>query len=251
MLEKIRLNNFQCHSKLEIQLDQVTTIVGASDRGKSAIIRALRWLARNVPQGEEFIQEGKKGTTVQAVIDEQKITRRRGSGTNTYSLGEDEYKAFGNSVPDGIQQVLNLHDINFQSQHDSPFWFSLSAGEVSRQINSIVDLGVIDEALSKITKKVRQCQQVLQITTDRLEKVKSRRDELDWVVDADNEYKRIENLAAEVQQRNAEIATLKRTVVDALDTKERRHNARQRAEILQSLVAIGERARQDRKSTRL
>ena len=43
-IESLSLHNFQCHEHLDIAFDpQLTTIVGPSDVGKTAILRALKW----------------------------------------------------------------------------------------------------------------------------------------------------------------------------------------------------------------
>lgn len=193
MLKILHVQNFQSHSKLKIELDEkITTIVGSSDVGKSAVLRALRWVCRNHPQGEMFIKDGTKGTTVKLLVDDKEVSRKRGKGENTYLLDGKEFKAFGQDVPDTISKVLNLNEINFQNQHDSPFWFSLSAGEVSRQLNAIVDLGIIDSSLSAISKKVRHFQQSAQISKERLKKVREQKEDINWVIEANNDYSIVE-----------------------------------------------------------
>ncbi len=192
-LKKLLIQNFQAHSKLKIEFDdRITTIVGSSDVGKSAILRALRWVCRNHPQGESFIKEGTTGTTVKLKIDDDVITRKRGKGENSYLLNGKTFKAFGNNVPDTIADKLNLNDINFQNQHDAPFWFSLSAPEVSRQLNSIVDLGIIDSSLSAIGKKVRNLQLKTQFTKERLKTARDDKKEMNWIIEADSDYKIVE-----------------------------------------------------------
>jgi len=193
MLEILYVQNFQSHSKLKIEFDKsITTIVGSSDIGKSAVVRALRWVCRNHPQGEVFIKDGTKGTTVKLLVDDKEVSRKRGKNENTYLLDGKEFKAFGQDVPDTISKVLNLNEINFQNQHDPPFWFSLSAGEVSRQLNAIVDLGIIDSSLSAISKRVRYFQQSAQISKERLKKVREQKEDINWVIEANNDYSIIE-----------------------------------------------------------
>ena len=56
----------------------MTSIVGASDVGKSAIIRALGWVLTNKPSGDAFIREGSKEVSAILDIDDKKILRARG-----------------------------------------------------------------------------------------------------------------------------------------------------------------------------
>ncbi len=55
-IKKVRIQGFQSHLDSTFTLSPgLNVITGPSDAGKTAIIRALRWLAFNEPQGEAFI----------------------------------------------------------------------------------------------------------------------------------------------------------------------------------------------------
>ena len=52
MIKSLELFNFQSHAHTLIEFsDGVNIISGTSDSGKSAILRALRWVIRNEPSG--------------------------------------------------------------------------------------------------------------------------------------------------------------------------------------------------------
>jgi len=77
-LKKLVLENFQVHPKLSLDLDpHITCIIGPSDVGKSAVIRALRWLCQNVPDGAEFIRDGTKQAIVTLQADGKTIIHPR------------------------------------------------------------------------------------------------------------------------------------------------------------------------------
>lgn len=155
MLEKLRIKNFQCHALEKITFDPaITVIVGPSDVGKSAVIRALRWLVTNRPRGDEFIMHGTAECEVGLRADGNTVLRRRGT-TNSYSLDDKEFVAFRDEPPEEIAQLLNMGDINFQGQHDPVFWFTLTPGQVAREINHIVDLGAIDKAVGWVGAQLR------------------------------------------------------------------------------------------------
>lgn len=182
-VKHIKLENFQAHAKRLVKLSpNITTIIGASDRGKSAILRALGWVCMNNFPGAEFVRrdavkgDAKEATVKVKVIDRGEAhlierTRSASGANNTYELDGDEFKAFGQNVPDDITALLRLSPINFQSQHDSPFWFSETAGEVSRQLNSIIDLNVIDSSLAYTAKVLRDKETRLTICEERLTKL--------------------------------------------------------------------------------
>jgi len=172
-LEKLELKDFQAHDELVVAFSPtITTIVGPSDSGKSAILRALRWTCLNDLAGDEFIKEGAKQTAVKLQIEgDHQIIRSKGttsSGHNTYKLDDREYRSFAQTVPSDIAKALALSEINFQGQHDNPFWFSETAGEVSRRLNAVVDLSVIDQVLSSIAAEVRQATERKTISNERL-----------------------------------------------------------------------------------
>lgn len=244
MLEKLLIQNFQALTKFKVEFDEgLTVFVGSTDVGKSAVIRALRWLCLNTPQGNSFIRAGSKGTTVQLIVDGKKIGRKRGKSQNSYFLDDDEFKAFGQGVPDTIKDFLNVADINFQNQHDAPFWFSLSAGEVSRQLNSVVDLGIIDESLSTVSKKVRNLQQITQFNRQRVQNAKQKKESLDWIVEADKEYQRVEQLQQQTTRIAEERNDLQNTVQSTSDLQRVRERARQQLEQLNNVGRLAAKAR--------
>lgn len=181
MLTSIHIKDFQAHASLTVPLDpRITTIVGASDRGKSAVLRALRWLCLNKPGGEAFIKDGTTGTivTVNVLTDygyELPVQRERGK-VNVYRREGTDYKAFGADVPPDIASLLNVSAINFQQQHDPPFWFGDTPGEVSRQLNEIVNLGDMDRVLGKLAAGVREAAARLELCEQRRAAAKLERD---------------------------------------------------------------------------
>jgi DNA repair ATPase RecN len=192
MIRSLKIKNFQCHDGLDIQLDpKITTIVGPSDIGKSAIHRAIRWLSLNSPSGDGFIKNGTEEVCVHVSV-ENKVVKRSKGKENLYGIDGKDFKSFGTSVPDDIKQVLNVNEINFQNQLEGPFWLSLSAGEVSRQLNDIVDLGIIDQSLSSVSKRIRAVKERVKIFRESLTKAKQQREDLKWVVEADKHYKYLE-----------------------------------------------------------
>ncbi len=190
-MKKLRIKNFQIHKDLEIEFGPITTIVGASDSGKSAILRALKWVAMNEPKGSGFIREGAKETMVTLSLEGHEIQRQRSASNNSYRMDGAEYKAFGNEVPEDVARALNVSDLNFQGQHDSPLWFTETAGEISRRLNDIVDLSQIDSTLSAIDSIVREERWRVQESETKKAKIKEEGMKLKWISDAEKEFKSI------------------------------------------------------------
>lgn len=189
MIEKIQIQNFQRHDKLRVVFDEkITTIVGPSDVGKSAVLRAIRWVAFNRPLGDGFIRHGEKSCSVKLWVDGHRIERRKAKGENVYLLDGKKLSAVGTEVPESVQSYLSLSPENFQGQHDSPFWFSLTSGEVAKRLNSIVDLEVIDSSASWLAGRLRKARAELEVSGRRLQAAVEEQQSLQFVPDLARDF---------------------------------------------------------------
>lgn len=227
MLERLTIRNFQVHRTLELQFDpQITTIVGPSDVGKSAVLRALRWVCTNRPAGEQFRRHRTKRVRVKLVVDGREITRVRGD-RNEYHLDGQVLKAFASEVPTDISRLLNVGDLNFQWQHDAPFWFSLSPGLVAKELNQIINLQDIDEAQRIIIGEVRSARAQADAASGRLAKAIIAKRDLKWIIKADRTLARLERLKQTHQAKLASAGSLQsllEEVAKAGETKRRTGN---------------------------
>ena len=190
MIEELLLKNFQTHEKLKIVFDpMVTVIVGKTDSGKSSVIRALRWVLLNQPRGAAFVRHGETGSGVRVKIDGEVITRGKEGDQNTYSIGDSSWTAFGTTIPEKITKFTQIDELNFQQQHDSPFWLSLSAGEVSRRLNAIVDLEIIDKVSSGIKSKLQDQKRQVELNLNKLRIEKESLESNAWVAKAEIDYR--------------------------------------------------------------
>lgn len=210
MITKIVFRNFQNHRKTVVELDpHVTCFVGPSDTGKSALVRGLRWVCLNKPRGKSFLRKGAKQGYVQLIIDGHNIIRRQSKhGGGVYYLDGEEYRAFNRDVPDDIAKLLNVSEINFQRQHDAPFWFALTAGQVSRELNQIIDLSIIDKTLAAAAAQVKRARVVAEVSTDRALTAKRELAELDWVPDCNRRLTHIEDLQTVANRAATAVARL-------------------------------------------
>jgi len=164
MIHNITIQNFQSHKNTSLDLHSgVNAIVGESDAGKSAILRALNWIINNKPSGDSFRSHWCNKddfTSVQLTINDSQINRIRDNKRNCYEFNSVEYHALGHNVPEAIEHVLNFKPINFQYQMSPPFLLSSTAGEVARYLNEIVNLSIIDSSFLNL----KRC--ALEETTD-------------------------------------------------------------------------------------
>jgi len=175
MIDRIEIKNFQSHKQTDIKFVQngVNVLVGSSDMGKSAILRALIWTINNRPSGTDDVlshwARDKKGKIVDELrvkvsTENGAVVRRRTAEDNEYELIEKHipenfrkvFKAVSKDVPDDVRDFFKLTDVNIQSQHDAPFLLSSSPSDVAKYFNKIVRLDVIDKVLSNAESSRRE-----------------------------------------------------------------------------------------------
>lgn len=158
MIRSIRLQYFQGHIDSLFEFGEgVTSIVGVTDAGKTACIRALRWLVNNRPLGTSFINHSAfhNGDQIHPCIvtvetDKHVIERERFATINKYTVDDCELDAVSKSVPDEVIDALNFSDITMQFQLDAPFLLTESSGAVARMLNRVVKLELIDTTQQNI-----------------------------------------------------------------------------------------------------
>ncbi len=198
MISKIKIKNFKCHKFMVLHFDKyVTTIKGHTDIGKSTIIKAIRLLTRNKPSGTSYISDNEKKTSVFLYADGIKIGRIRSKKENQYKIGDKTLKAFRSEPPEEVNKILNISDMNFQGQFDYPFWFKDTPGEISKRLNSIVNLSIIDSSLSNISNKVRNISNKLKFTSNRIKEINEQKDDLEYTINIDKDLKEIEKIKEE------------------------------------------------------
>ena len=201
MINSLQINNFQSHKKTELNfVPGVNIIVGSSDSGKSAIIRALRWLIYNKPLGDAFRSTWGGDTSISLIVGDYNISREKTKKTNQYSLGEisnpkfSEFKALGREVPIEISDILNMDEINLQKQGDGSFLISKNAGEVARHFNRIANLDQIDKGLTNTQSSINKINQDIKYKKEEIEKFEKQLIDFDYLVDLEEDVKELEIL---------------------------------------------------------
>jgi exonuclease SbcC len=175
MIKSLKIQNFQSHEKTEMDFSKgVNVIVGSSDSGKTSIIRALRWLVWNRPSGDAIRSTWGGDTNVRLVTDEDNFVIRSKGKTDTYitHISGDEdviYKAIGTSVPEEVQGLLTINEINLQSQLDAPFLLSDTPGEVAQHFNRIAKLDKIDSGIQNVQRAIRELEQSIKFKSEQAE----------------------------------------------------------------------------------
>ena len=164
ILNKVHIVNFLSHRDTTIDFHSgVNALIGISKSGKSSVMRALDWVFTNSNRPSwEALQSYWGGDILVEThwSNGNAISRGHDKDGNYYELNKlcrangSELRAVGQgSPPEDVVRALNLNEINFQGQMDSPFLLSSNPGEVAQLLNKVVHLDVIDRATSAANKK--------------------------------------------------------------------------------------------------
>jgi exonuclease SbcC len=153
MITKIQIQNFQSHKDTTLLLDDgVNILLGGSDSGKSAIVRALNFVISNRPLGDSFIRNKQSFVEVIIHTDDGYIKRHRGRNDNYYEINGTEFKAFGTNPPVEVFQFLKIDDINLQKQMDTHYL--LGDSSALSKFNQVTNLSKLSEATLSITNEI-------------------------------------------------------------------------------------------------
>ena len=202
MISRAYIKNYQSHKETVLDFHEgVNVIIGASDAGKSALIKALNWCINNKPSGDAFRSEWGGDTEVILTLEQGKklpeqIHRiKKGTAINEYKYDTNDGKkiqmftSFNQGVPDEIQKAFNLSELNFQFQIDRPFLLSNTSGEVARYFNKMANLDEIDKSVTNANTFKRKAEKkLLQLESE----------EADYKVDLEK-YKDLDSIAKELE----------------------------------------------------
>lgn len=172
-IKKIDLINFQSHKFTSLDFaDGLNVIVGPSDNGKTSILRAIRWVFFNEPQGLGMLRNNEEFVSVRIYFNnDYSVERKRSKKENLYIIynektGEvQEFNSLRTGLPPEVSNVMKIkkitldksNDINFniQFQHDGPFMFSFTATQKSALIGKMYNLDVVDKAIDDTNKDIK------------------------------------------------------------------------------------------------
>lgn len=217
----LHLRNFQSHPDTLVHLSPgINAFVGASDQGKTAMIRGLNLVANNSPSGDSIISDWARDSegkllaefSVTVTTDDGHTIRRIKSPSpkrNGYDLDTTKYDAVRTSVPVEIQSILNLEPVNWQRQMDPPFLLADSGGERARFFNQLIRLEVIEKYLSAAEALRRKVTNAIQPLQEAVLAEQERIDGLAWIEGTETKTKALEAVLAEREDVERKLGTLR------------------------------------------
>jgi exonuclease SbcC len=205
MIKKIIIENYQSHKKTIIELNTgVNAFIGDSDSGKSAAMRAINWVNSNRPLGEGFISDWSEGCQVTIETETDIIIRKKTKSFNGYIINKSEFDGIGTIVPEQVTKILNLSDINLQSQFDNHFLITSSPGAVAEYLNTVVDLQVIDDSIDRVNKKLKSTKNDIKQKEKLITEYKTGIDKLKYLDELNNEVNKLGKLQSDTDQLEIE-----------------------------------------------
>ncbi len=237
-IEKLELKNFQSHGYTEINFDRgLNVILGNSDSGKTAIIRAIKWVLYNEPRGDYFIKQGEKNVSVKITLSTGAVVERyRTPSKNGYYMvkpdgTEQRFESFGSTIPKEIIDLTNIYPVSFEknksnilniaSQLEGPFLLDESASTRASAIGRLIGVNYIDDALRNVRRdSLKISSEVSELET----KKNSLKDELakyDYLESYKEIYKKISEYRSKIEalEKKKELLEKYRSNISDLNKK--------------------------------
>ena len=228
-IKSIELQNFQSHHSTHIEPappGQLTVITGPSDSGKTAIIRALKWLLYNQPAGADFMRTGASMVRISVKFaDGNIVTRERTAATNRYKILQpgaekpEVFEGFGATVPLEIQEITGVRTVkiadldlmlNLSEQLDGPFLGqkSISSPARAKILGKLAGTEEIDVAGASVGKDLYRRGQDEKRLAAEIEELAARIEEFAWIEELGEKIAALENLAARIKEQRELLVTL-------------------------------------------
>ena len=207
MIESLSIQFFQAweHGTLAFH-PGVNVVTGDSDVGKTSLFRMMELVLENRPNGEAYRSHfaGSKDSVKGMIeFDDGWIEReRKGNTINLYRTSEgEEMKALRGQVPTEVRDITRMGVVNIQRQHDPYFMLNDTAGQVAKQFNNIIGLGIMDKVLAEANSAKRKTNQRIAFLREESSTVQEQIKELDWLEDAEKLIAEVELLETQCQEK--------------------------------------------------
>ncbi len=162
-IDRLLVTNFQSVENADIEVGGLTVIVGPSNSGKSALVRALKAVSRNV-NAPSAVRAGKTAFTASVRSGDTTVSIERGKSQSTYrvssySTGDEQvYTKAGRSVPEEVQRTLGLPvpegpDLTFSGQIDPPFLLAETGTTVAKVLGDLTNVSKLHAASKEANRR--------------------------------------------------------------------------------------------------
>lgn len=234
-IKKLVIKNFQSHKSTTLYLHKYVNVIAPKKEsdpnmvGKTSIIRALYWLCFNRPLTASFYSNfaiNNGWMSVKAIFKNNYFIKLAKKISYTkhgekkhkdayYSLDKvDNFRKFASKVPDVIEKIHNLGEINFAQQLDEPFLIVSTNSKISKEINKVTNLDEVDNWITELNSRIRNSKQLTESYEDNSKNLKHIISKYKGVENIGEKIERLERLDVKI-----EIAINRQNTLDSLIEK--------------------------------
>ena len=115
MIKRITIEGFQSHENTVVDLvNGLNILTGSSDSGKTAVLRAVKWVALNVPTGDSYVNQKVGYAKVTIETDKGTVTKTRKGKKTAYEVNGTVYEK--SEVPQEVSEILGIEPVAFSFQ---------------------------------------------------------------------------------------------------------------------------------------
>lgn len=217
-IKNVELTNFQSHNHTEIEFDRgLNVILGNSDAGKTAILRAIKWALFNEPKGDYFIRQGERDVSVKVTFSNGVVVERsRTPSKNSYYLmaaegQEMRFEGFGLDVPKEITDAIQMYKVsldnsnnkvilNIAEQLDGPFLLNDQASMRASAIGRLIGVNYVDDALRTVVRDNKRINQEIESLRTNKDAIKEQLKEFDYIKDYKEKFQELSNIRDKIKE---------------------------------------------------
>lgn len=218
-ITKVKIENFQSHEDTEFNLSPgVNLIVGSSEGGKSAILRAINFALHNEPRGDDFVRMERDETRVSIWwSDGCYLCRIKGANRNSVLIKDKDgfeqgFERIGTTLPSEALTILGNPPIDDESgpiayadQHQPLFLVTLSASELPRTISRLTGIDDFEDAAELLNKKANAANKQIKDSTKRIEAINNQLKAHETLDEQLKSLEAMEKLALEIDEISTNI----------------------------------------------
>lgn len=224
---QFQVENFQSLEKASITVKGLTLIIGQSNQGKSATLRALKAACTNKFKNGQ-VRQGEDHALVKIKVpDSQEVLQclRPWNGSIKYKLGNQLFTKVGRTIPKQINDFLNLgtidaggemYSLNFHDQFQPPLLLVYSQNKVMEILSASEALADLKEAKDAISLKRQENKgaiaSVQAIKDDTAQRVHELEDKVAYYKPLVDEYCFLYDQGETVTQKTGNLSILEETV---------------------------------------
>ena len=239
-IKKVIIENFQSHKYTELNFSKgFNVLVGESRQGKSAILRALRWVYENKPAGKSIIKRGEKEARVTVYLANGTIVSRfiqsASNGKNGFKIVfSDGSEREGNTklLPE-VQNALGFNDfiidkdltipLNFMKQGES--WFLIgnkyTSVERAKIIGAIKDTHFADAVKRDLEKENSKLTTEINNSKKKLEKIDQSLEKFDYLVSLEEQIELFSKKVNSIDKKRQTIEKIKEITLQIAQTNDK------------------------------